>query len=244
MKKDRVGEVYTTTESYKIVIIEYINAHNCTIQFENGYEVNTEFKSVKNGQIRNPYHPSVWGIGYVGVGKYKIVVGKKKSNTYNTWNNLLSRCYFEEYKEKHPTYKDCTADIKWHSFQNFAEWYEVNYVDGFALDKDILIKGNKIYSPETCCFVPKEINSLFIKPERKSKDLPRGVLKHHNKFQASFSRKNKKVYLGLFNTLEEAFQAYKQAKEDYIKELAEKYKDKITEQVYQALINYKVDIND
>jgi len=119
-----------------------------------------------------------------------------------------------------------------------------NYERDFHLDKDILVKGNKVYSPETCCFVPVEINILLIKNNSKRGNLPIGVSKNGNKFQATISKGVIREHLGTFEISEEAFEAYKIAKEVYIKELADKWRGQITEQTYQALINYKVKIND
>ena len=132
---------------------------------------------------------------------------------------------------------------EWHNFQNFAQWHEENYIEGFVLDKDILQKGNKIYSPENCCFVPNEINVLFTKRQNDRGDLPVGVIKSYNRYIFQLS-KNGKRHRKSYETPEEAFQAYKQAKENYIKEIADKWRGKITEKVYEALYAYKVEITD
>lgn len=234
---DRTGEKYITNEGYTVEIIEYFNAHNCTIQFEDKNTIkNLAFYQIRTGQIKNIFHKSVFGKGFRGKGSYKI--GGKK---YSTWIQLLRRCYDEKYQEKQPTYKDVVVCEEWHNFQNFAKWFEENYIEGFHLDKDILFKGNKIYSPETCAFVPQEINSLFTNRGNYRGIFPIGVLKRGEKFRSCVSSIGQ---LGTFDTPEEAFQAYKTAKERHIKEVAEKWKDKITEQTYQALINYKVEIDD
>ena len=83
---------------------------------------------------------------------------------------MLIRCYNKKDLEKNPTYKNTTVCIEWCNFQNFAQWFEKNYIDDWALDKDILVKGNKVYSPETCCFVPREINEVF-KNSTSNKDI-------------------------------------------------------------------------
>ena len=161
---------------------------------------------------------------------------------------MIERCYSEKYHIKNPIYKECDVYDKWKCFQNFAEWFNLNYnyefMSEWELDKDILQKGNKIYSPETCCFVPKEINMLLSFNKSKERKLPLGVSKHGNLYRVYCRVNNKNKSVGSFNTPEEAFQAYKITKEIYIKEIAEKYKDKIKPQVYNALINYKVEITD
>ena len=117
-------------------------------------------------------------------------------------------------------------------------------MQGWHLDKDILIKGNKIYSPETCCFVPQEVNILFIKNSKRREGLPIGVYKQKNSFVAHLSKGKEQIYLGSFSTIEECFQAYKIAKEEYIKEMADKWKPLIHLKVYEAMYNYKVEITD
>ena len=129
----------------------------------------------------------------------------------------------------------------------FKRWYEsFNYQD-YHLDKDILVKNNKVYSPDTCCLVPPEINMLFTKRQNDRGKQPIGVcyIKRSGKYSATI-HKLRNVHLGFFDTPEEAFQAYKSAKETYVKELATKYfqEGKITQRVYQALMEYQVEITD
>lgn len=238
----RIGEKHLTNEGYEIEIIEYFNRKNCTIKFLNSVKIkNVQYPNILSGAISNPYHKSVYGVGYVGVGKYISSCNGSTTKVYQTWYNMLSRCY----DNKNHSYKEVIICEEWGNFQTFAQWFENNYIEDFALDKDILVKGNKVYSPETCCFVPQEINSLFIKSTKSRGLLPIGVHEQNNKFISSINRRGKQQdYLGSFDTPEEAFQAYKIAKEVYIKEVADKWRDIITEQVYQAMINYKVTITD
>ena len=114
------------------------------------------------------------------------------------------------------------------------------------LDKDILVKGSKIYSPETCIFTPQFINTLFIKTNSKRGNFPIGVTykKDINKYLATVQIKKKHVHIGVFSNQEEAFHAYKQAKEQYIKKVADEYKDKIPQKLYEAMYNWKVEITD
>lgn len=243
---NRIGEKYITNEGYKIEIIEYFGWKNCTIQFDNGTIIrNIRYSHIKNGNVKNPNHKSVCNVGYMGVGKYKSTFQKKPSEYYNCWTSMIKRGYSSKYEKRQPSYKNVTVCEGWHNFQNFAEWFEENYKEGFELDKDILVKGNKLYSPETCCFVSKEINTLFTKNNSKRGDCPIGVEKCKNgKYRATFGQNNKTTHIGTFNTTKEAFEAYKTTKELYIKELANKWKDKINPKVYEAMYNYKVEITD
>jgi predicted transport protein len=139
------------------VIVEYFNANDCTIGFEDGHLAKkVKFGEIKRGEIKNNFHRSVFGIGYFGVGLAKSSIKSKLITPYITWLNMMKRCYDKEYqKKKQPTYIGCIVCDEWHNFNTFNTWFNENYIDGFAIDKDIIIKNNKIYSPETCCFVPK-----------------------------------------------------------------------------------------
>ena len=118
------------------------------------------------------------------------------------------------------------------------------------VDKDIIKKNNKVYSPETCCLVPQNVNSLFIRGNAIRGNLPIGVIKHRSKYQAHSSvkvgKKTKHVCLGTYNTPEEAFYTYKKVKEKYIKQVAkEEFSQRnITKECYNAMMNYEVEITD
>ena len=250
-KIDRTGEVGVNNDGEKMVIIRYGNYADIDVQFADGTVVeHNQYSNFKSGKIKNPYFPSVFGIGFIGVGKFKSLDENGKSTKcYNTWVDMLMRCYDPKYHEKKPTYKSCTVDEQWHNFQNFAQWYYSNYYEfedeKLALDKDILHKGNKMYSPETCVFLPVSINSLFTKSNNTRGKFPIGVYKMGNKFKAYLSKDNgKQIYLGTYDTPNEAFLVYKKAKEEYIKEVANEYKDKIPQKLYDAMMNYEVEIDD
>ena len=250
-KIDRTGETRVNNNGEEMKIIRYANRNDIDVQFEDGTIVeHRKYKNFKKGKIKNPMTPSVYGIGYMGIGKFKSTDENGKiTKCHNTWKNMHERCYNPKYHEKRPTYENCTVCEEWHNYQAFAKWDNENYYEvgdeRMALDKDILKKGNKVYSPETCVYVPQSINSLFTKRDNERGDLPIGVSKNGNKFQARLSKGNgKPIHLGLYDTPEEAFQAYKQAKEQFIKEVAEKYKSQIPHELYQALMNYKVEIDD
>ena len=179
----------------------------------------------------------VWGRGKYSDEKYTSRINGIVTPEYTTWETMLQRCYDDKLHSRNPSYKDCEVCEEWLNYQNFAKWFEENYIEGFQLDKDILVKGNKIYSPETCCFVPQEINLAVIKPI-KERNLPTGVYKHVNKFVVHIKTNKKKKYIGIFSTVEEANDYYKKAKKEQLIELANKYKTKITNNTYFALVNY------
>ena len=168
---------------------------------------------------------------------------------------MLERCYCPYCLNKRPTYIDCYVCEEWHNLQNFGKWFEENYyeIEGekMNLDKDILFKGNKIYSPNTCIFVSEKINLLFTKCDIRRGKYPIGVHwdKKSNKFVAQcqiLDKENnkKQIWLGYYDTIEEAFLVYKQFKEKYIKEVADEYKDLIPSKLYESMYRYKVEIND
>lgn len=189
-------------------------------------------------------------VGIIGIGITDIAVDKhdkKEYKKYTLWRNMIVRV--NKYDKSRPLYKGCTVCKEWHTYSIFKDWVEDSdngYKDGYHLDKDILVKGNKKYSPETCCFVPSEINVLFTKRQRFRGNYPIGVCFDGYGFISSLSTSEGCKYLGYYTTPLEAFNAYKTAKEKYIKELAEKYfqEGKITEKVYNALMKYEVEITD
>ncbi len=190
------------------------------------------------------YKPTLCGIGFLGEGIYKPYINRKKQKVYQVWQDMIIRCYDEKIILKNPTYNQCSVCNEWKNFQNFAKWFFDNYIEGYCLDKDILFKKNKIYSPETCCFVPNEVNVLFTKNDKYRGELPIGVSKVGNKFKASVSKENKRISLGLFENDVLAFLAYKREKEIIIKYMAYKWKDKIPLNIYKALFHYRVEITD
>jgi len=242
---DRTGERFLTNEGYWIEIVKFFGALDCTIKFDIGGHTMTgmQIANLKRGVVRNVFHRSVFGMGYLGEGKYRTKVNGETTKSYSTWQSMIQRCYSEKSLKKRPSYIGCSVDERWHNYQVFAKWYEENQIEDCDLDKDIIVKWNKIYSPETCVFVPHEINTSLTKRDKKT-DLPIGIVKKKNRFQARLNKGDMRIYLGLFRTIEEAFQVYKIAKESYIKELAEKWKSVITPECYNALMNYKVEITD
>jgi len=234
-------------------IINYVSSSNVTVKFENGFTYTTTYRAFKDNDIKTPYCKSVHNVGYLGVGDCHQYTNGILALQCALWENILLRCYDQKTQLKHPTYIGCTVCEEWHNYQNFAKWYDQNYyeIEGQAMhiDKDILIKGNKVYSPETCVFVPQNINALFTKSNAQRGDCPIGVTYRktykHKKYLARCNNGKKETYnLGLFNTPEEAFNAYKIFKEKVIKQIAEQYKNKIPNKLYEAMCKYEVEITD
>ena len=251
---ERLGETVMQNCGEVAFIVEYVDYRNITVQFKaTGELVKTEYGNFVKGNVKSHFTPSVYGVGITGL-ESTVDKNGEKLDSYVCWCDMLKRCYSAKYQEKHPTYKDCCVCADWLYYPNFKKWYDKNYYKinnkTSQLDKDVLIKGNKIYSPDTCVFVPSFINSLFTKSQKTRGELPIGVdyLTANKKYRVSLSvfkyGKKTKKYLGCFNTADEAFEVYKQAKEEYIKEVADEYKDKIPAKLYEAMYSYKVDIDD
>ena len=215
---------------------------------------NTKYRSFKNGGIKCPYDPSVYGVGYLGEGKYTATENGKINEYYNIWHDMIKRCYDPKSQKRNPTYKGCEVEDHLLNFQNMAEWLNENYYkipgETMCLDKDILCKGNKVYSRETCIFVPQRINLLFTKSDKARGDNPIGVIPvpSGNYRVMCHDGHGGRDNLGTYSTKEEGFQAYKDYKENVIKVVIESYEVKIPEPHYSklrdAMYNYKVEIDD
>ena len=151
-----IDKVYTSNNYGDFRIINYMNARNVYIEFINtGYKVLVLADCIKKGRVKDKLMPFVQGVGFIGDGMYST-----KHKAYKVWSHMFTRCYCSKYHETQPSYKDCTVDCAWFNFQVFAKWFNVNYIEGYHLDKDIKIDGNRIYSPDTCIFVKQRDNAI------------------------------------------------------------------------------------
>ena len=241
---NRVGEKFIILDGYEAEIINYKKATDIDVRLNTGVILTTTYSNLKKGCLKNPYHPSVYGVGYMGVGKYTSQINGKLWKGYDVWHSFLRRSYWKGYHASEKSYKDVTVCDEWHNFQNFAEWFEENYKDymqGWDLDKDIICSDCKIYSPQTCTFVPIEVNKFFIKPRGKNTDLPLGVNMNGTGFKAEINAGDKNTIGKTFKSLSDAKVFYKTEKEKYAKFLAKKWKGLISEEIYNILIEYKVE---
>ena len=248
--KDCVGKVCKSKSSGDFKILKYNDNKNVEIQFVNtGFETSVQLTNLRNGKVKDPYSPSVFGVGITGT-KYQPTINGVNTKEYTLWRDMLKRCYSNDFKKKRPTYEGCEVSENFKYYEYFYEW--CNNQVGFnnkdwQLDKDLLVKGNKVYNESTCIFIPSEINSLLINCTASRGKHSIGVCwSNTNKaFKAQVNKnKGNPEHLGYFKTEIEAFNAYKQAKEAFVKEQAEKWKDKIDERAYEALMSYEVNIND
>lgn len=256
-KNIRLGEEKLNNQGCLMKIIEYIDKNNVIIQFQDKYkaEVHTNYQLFSKGIIKNPYYPSVYTVGIIG-NKYPVSINCIKTKEYATWSHMLERCFDKKIKDKYPTYQNISCCNEWLYYENFYEWLHSQenfdkWYNGkrWSLDKDIIIKGNKVYSPETCCLVPQNVNSLFTKSSTMRGNFPIGVIRRGNRYIAQCENPihNKRRHVGSYLTPEDAFYSgYKPHKEDLIKQVAQIEHDKgnITKKCYDAMMNYQVEIED
>ncbi len=194
--------------------------------------------------VRDVSHTNKHLILGVGVNDYDGFIKShgKDIDSYRYWRCMLGRCYDPNIHAKQPTYKGCSVCDEWLYFSNFKIWFDTNYnpttMKSWHLDKDILVDGNKVYSPETCCFVPNEINILFQVQQKGNKDMYRGVTKIDNGYCVRMQINGDRVYLGYYMDLDKANKIYTDARKKYLKEKAIKYKGLISDVVFNALSNW------
>lgn len=243
-----VGEVYENNVGLKFVVIEYNGCNDVKVKFvDSSYTTFSTTNNIRSGSVKDKMSPSVYGVGVVGVNS--ISTNQKPHQEYVFWNSMLQRCYDLSYKLKRPTYIGCTSSNNFKYYPYFKDWCnkQVGFGNkGWCLDKDILVKGNKLYSEDTCCFVPREINSLFALSGNARGLNPIGVqfnLEEGN-YSARVSRDGKHCHIGTYETKEDAFLWYKEAKELHIKSVAKRWFGKIDQNVFNALMTYEVGILD
>lgn len=228
-------------EQYRIVKNHFNKTGNDSEEFI--LKVVNDIRYKQDNWSKKAMQPIMCGIGYRGSDDVDCT-----SESYLRWHDMMNRCYNEKFLENHPEYKGSTVCDEWLNYSNYKVWFDQNKIVGMSLDadKDILFKGNKEYSPATVAFVHHAINTLFVNGKKKRGDLPVGVFydQEKNKYRAGMSFMGETIKLGTFDSVEAAFARYKEYKEDFIKDIAEQYRDEIPDKVFQAMINWKVEIDD
>lgn len=226
-----------------MVVVNYKNSRDMVVEFQDKHKskVKCQKSTFEKGTVSNPFHPTVYGVGYLG-NLPELNVSLRTFHPYNVWRLMLRRCYDTESK-LYKTYRNCFVCKEWLCFSNFLKWHNENYYEiddiQMQLDKDILSNRNKMYSPNTCIYVPADINEMF-KIQQKERNYPQGVFYHKkDKVFVYYSYKYKKT-VGNYKTEKEAHFNYLKDKQEKILERAEFYKDNIPNNLYQALKNYKV----
>ena len=250
--KDYEGSILKSLYCGDFKVLKYTNSLNILIEFvETGFRKICQTKEIKTGSILDKSLPSVFNVGVLGdkyATKYKLPNGRYRNfKEYETWSGLLERCYSEKCQIKHPTYRGCTVSENFKSYTYFYEWCNAQVGfgnEGWQLDKDLLVKGNKIYSEDTCCFLPEEVNIALTRSDKTRGSSPIGVTKRGGSYYASISIRGKTKPLGSFKSETLAFEEYCKNKEEYLSLLAVQYENQIDPRVYGVLMNYKVEITD
>ena len=256
---DRIGQIGINKDGDKMKIIDYSAYDDIIVEFldGNGCIVHTQYVNFQKGSVKN-YNKIVHGIhGYIGQGPYASEHRENgeriRHNEYFIWKGMHERA--GNFDGKHPSYIDVTINKIWWCYQNFAEWYNKHRYDidddFLCIDKDLLFPGNREYAHDKCCLIPNSINEIFRNYENYKKvddGLPTGV--HRRTDSKSIRYRSEGIYLDewgnkckirkTFMDPFEAFNFYKDYKELYIQQLADKYKDKLDPKVYNVLMNYKI----
>lgn len=246
-KKVQEGQRYMTNNYGELIVKDYRKWNDVEVEFVNtGHRIVTRIGEIKSGNVRDRSIPTIEGVGVIGEASVRLD-GKLRKD-YHVWTNMLHRCYSVKLRSKTPTYEGCTVSDNFKHYTYFQKWYneQIGCDNDWFLDKDILVRGNKLYSEDVCMLVPREINNLFTKRQNHRGKYPIGVTvdKRGGNFFAQLNVGKERRKFGYSSTPEEAFLAYKEAKELYIKEVANKWKDQIDPRVYEALMNYEVEITD
>lgn len=215
--------------------------------FTTGFECDFYDVIVRKNQVKDYMIPTVHGVGYYGAPTVNDCDDTKKTVT-KLWLGMMTRCYDQNYSAAFPAYANCSVIEDWHNLQNFKAWVvdqisQGFYQEGWELDKDLLTQGSKLYSPETCVFLPGRLNQLQqVKKKSQYNYLP-GVNfdKQKNKFKAEVNFNGKRYYLPRSESELECFLSYKHLKEQLVQNDAENWKGKIQPRAYECLKNYSLD---
>ena len=241
----KVGEVYPNFDG-TLTVLQYVKAVKVLIRHndEHGHEMWTQADRIRKGAVRNPFSKHENGYSFTGYGYCHTIDSKLRAIIYSLWRGMVQRTLSNTYskKRKRNVYEQSTLCEEWYNFQVFCKFvYENKYYNvGYQLDKDLLVRGNKHYSPETCCFLPLELNGVICSDFENSNGLPLGVNTKYDYYEAAISYRGKRKRIGKYKTPEEASAAYVEAKEAYVKELALEWKDKIEPRAFEALMNWTV----
>lgn len=220
-----VGQKLTSKKGEDFLVTEIKGSREVSIKFtRTGTEVHKMQKgNVLRGVVRDFMEPSIEGIGYIGQDDIK------GDAAYHCWKHMLVRCYNSKYHSTRETYRDCEVETSWLNLTTFRKWFELNHIEGYHLDKDLLVQGNRLYAEHTCTFIPQEVNSAIVEKSKiidgceggVSKRRVKGKTDYNGLYNVSFGGK----YLGRTRDLDEANGLYKEYKKMYFENMADKYEE-------------------
>ena len=237
-KKKYEGMILKSKNFGEFKIVNYISSTYVEIEFIlSKFKHHGTLRNVLKGEVKDFTQPTICGVGMVD----KQTVDNR---VYKVWVSMLERCYSRKYKSIYPTYEYCVASEYFKYYSNFEQWCykQVGFGNkGWHLDKDLLVKGNKIYSEDTCVFLPKEINLIFgNKTKIRMYKTGVGFDKRCGKYSVRIHTHKGRLCFGGYTTESEAYDKYVEEKECHIEFVADQFKDLIDSRAYDALINYKV----
>ena len=233
-----VGDIFNTKFSGKCKVVEYFGSKRVTVEFEDGHKVTTSSANIRSGSVGNKNRSRIFNVAI------NDVENMTDSRFYKIWHSMIRRCYSSYYQKSKPNYVGVKVCDRWLRFSNFLEDVsKIPYsdVDDYQLDKDIVGNG-LLYSLETVCFVPREINQALIKSNKSEK--LKGCYRIENRFIPSIRSggmvdiSKELMVKASYPTQEEAFKVYKSVKREFLKRLACKYKGFISKEVFDTLYKY------
>lgn len=245
----QVGDTLPTNSCGEIIVIQVESYKEITVRFvSTGTTRVVNSANIRRGSVKDLRHPSVCGVGYYGIGPYKAKVDGKHTKQYKVWRAMVNRCYGKD--KRLVTYRDCLVCKNWLDFQEFGRWFDKTYPVGLEselmqLDKDVLSGGTgKLYSPETCCWIPRRLNILLTDSMSSRGEFPLGVVYHEKRGMFDVAMSNNKSassqHIGSYSCPIAAFEVYKRIKEAYIKSETTKYKGILPDKVYLAFMRYQI----
>ena len=237
---NRLGEIKEMNCGYTAEIIEYNNSDDITIKFLDTDEtIKTTYGNFKKGNIKSHFSPTVYGWGIIGLENIQDENGKMLKS-YRVWSSMIGRCYGEVYHKNKPNYIGCEICEEWKYYSNFKKWFNENWYEideELQLDKDLICNNlgleKKIYSPSTCLFLPKSLNTSLtnLNQKRKFSVLPSG------KYRIQVKNKGFKQ---TYNTYEEALKGCIEDRILYIRNKLKSYENKIPKYIYEQVYNVKI----
>jgi hypothetical protein len=242
----KVGDTFLTKRCGICTVIEYVSYVEVYVKFEDGNIVKTRVQSLGKGHCRNLNSKLVLGVGIndmLGAEKTKEFIKQRQM-----WFGVLQRCFSIKLLERRPTYKNCKVSESWLWLSNFIkdiksiENYEKSLNEGWQLDKDLLSNEGKLYSKDTCCFIPRSLNLVISSYPKKLNGLPKGVkLSKGGRYFAILQKEGNQIFLGSYDSVEEASRVYNIAKKEHLLNIADSIKDIVPENVYKALVNFNLE---
>lgn len=238
-KENMEGAIFTTISGGDCRIIQYINNSKVIVKFLDMYgsESQVTLQSLRKGLVRNPYAPNLYNVGFLGVGTYAMTINGKPTCAHKAWSGVIERCYSTRLRHSRPCYSDVTISGDWHNFQNFAKWFysQRGAELGWEIDKDLLVTGNKHYSPETCILLPRRLNTAIIHVGSNENVLGYSYHPVSKLYSTMVSTPagGRNIY---FKTKDECVKYYYKSKSEQLSSLANEWREELDPKAFDSFI--------